>query len=91
VVAIPAGNGANGGTEMVRLGSTVTLALTRNGAATSKTKIFRILGSSETDPSHGRISHTSPLGAALIGHKKNDVVVVQTPGGAQEYQIIKIE
>jgi transcription elongation factor GreA len=82
VVIIPEGAGADGA---IRLGSTVTLSL--NG----KKKIFRILGSSETDPSHGRISHTSPLGAALVGHIVGDIVAVQTPGGTQEYNILEVK
>jgi len=88
VVAIPSGadtDGSASGVAAVRLGSTIKLDL--NGAI----KIFRILGSSETDPSRGRISHTSPLGAALLGHSKDDIVIVQTPAGKQEYRIIKIE
>lgn len=40
-------------------------------------KTFTILGSSETDPLRGIISHHSPLGAALMGHKIGDTVTVQ--------------
>ncbi len=68
----------------VRLGSTVKLSIE------SKIKTFRIVGSSETDPSRGRISHTSPLGAALIGHIVGDTVTAQTPAGAQKYIIVDI-
>ena len=82
VVEIPTGTDPAG---KVRLGSTVKLKIR------GKEKTFLILGSSETDPGHGRISHTSPLGAALLGHKKNDIVAVQTPAGLQEYQIVNVE
>lgn len=82
VIAIPSGAGAAG---LVRLGSTVKLST--NGGM----KIFRILGSSETDPSRGRISHTSPLGAALVGHVVGDTVIVQTPGGKQEYIVREVK
>jgi transcription elongation GreA/GreB family factor len=81
VVEIPAAGDAGG---RVQLGSTVKLSI--NGA----TKSFRILGSSETDPGRGRISHTSPLGAALIGHRAGDSVTVQAPGGKQEYKIVDV-
>ncbi len=81
IVTIPSGTGAAG---TVQLGSTVKLSI--NGVV----KTFRILGSSETDPGHGRISHTSPLGAALLGHIVGDVVVVQAPGGTQEYTIVEV-
>jgi transcription elongation factor GreA len=88
VVAIPAERNASG---KVQLGSTVTIARSKNGRVSAVPKIFRILGSSETDPGHGRISHTSPLGAALLGHVKNDIVSVQTPAGTQEYLIIDVK
>ena len=81
IVTIPSGTGAEG---TVQLGSTVKLSI--NGIV----KTFRILGSLEADPGHGRISHISPLGAALLGHTAGDVVAVQTLGGTQEYKIIEV-
>jgi transcription elongation factor GreA len=92
VVAIPAGADATG---KVQLGSTVMVEIKKIGgglpADTAVRKIFRILGSSETDPTHGRISHTSPLGAALLGHVVHDMITVQTPGGMQEYTIVEVK
>jgi transcription elongation factor GreA len=89
VVVIASGTDAAG---VVQLGSTVIVEIKKNGAPSSATarKTFRILGPSETDPARGRISHTSPLGAALIGHSAGDVVAVQTPGGTQEYKIVEV-
>lgn len=52
---------------------------------------YRIIGSSESDPMKGIISNVSPVGKTLIGHKKGDVVVVKTPGGAITYKIVSIE
>lgn len=52
---------------------------------------YRITGSSESDPRNGLISNMSPVGKALIGHKKGDVVNVQTPGGVTSYKIVSIE
>ena len=52
---------------------------------------YRISGSSESDPRNGIISNVSPVGKALIGHKKGDSVTVQTPGGATTYKIIAIQ
>lgn len=86
VVVIPSGADAFG---KVQLGSTVMVEMKKG--VTSTRKIFRILGASETDPTHGRISHTSPLGAALLGHVVGDVVMVQTPGGTQEYTIVEVK
>jgi len=56
-----------------------------------KIKTFRSLGSPETDPGHGRISHTSPLGVALLGHVAGDVVIVQAPAGDKKYKIIEVK
>ncbi len=40
-----------------------------------------IVGSEEADVARGLVSHLSPLGAALLGHKKGDEVTVRTPKG----------
>ena len=66
VVLIPSSTSAAG---TIQLGSTVIVEIKKDGASSGAAarKTFRILGSSETDPGHGRISHTSPLGAALLG------------------------
>lgn len=52
---------------------------------------YRITGSSESDPRNGIISNVSPVGKALIGHKKGETVTVKTPGGETVYKIIDIE
>jgi transcription elongation factor GreB len=82
VVAIPSGPGAAG---TVQLGSTVKLESSKGVV-----KTFRILGSSETNPGNRRISHVSPLGAALIGLSKGDEVVIATPNGKKKYRILEI-
>ena len=51
---------------------------------------YKILGSSESDPKNGIISNVSPVGKALIGHKKGESVSVQTPGGVITYKIVDI-
>ena len=58
-------------TETVQLGSSVTVAI--NG----RQQTFVILGSSETDPNAGVISHRSPVGAALMGRRAGDQVQFQ--------------
>jgi transcription elongation factor GreA len=52
--------------------------------------IYRIMGSTESDPLNGFISNESPIGKALIGRKKGDVIDVQTPGGVVKFKILKI-
>lgn len=51
---------------------------------------FYIVGSTESDPLNGKISIDSPIGSALVGNKKGDVVSVQTPGGETKYKILSI-
>lgn len=51
---------------------------------------YAIVGSTEADPSEGKISNESPVGAALIGHKVGDVVEVEVPEGKLEFKILEI-
>jgi transcription elongation factor GreA len=70
----------------VSVGSVVTVRLSDDTERT-----FTIVGAAEADISAGRISNESPVGAALLGAKKNDVVAVDTPKGTKmEFTILKI-
>ena len=52
---------------------------------------YRIVGTTEANAAENRISNESPLGAALMGKKKGDIVNVPTPnGGSIQYKIIDI-
>lgn len=51
---------------------------------------YQLLGPYESDPQAGKISVTSPLGQALIGKAVGDEVIVKTPGGIQEFEILEI-
>ncbi len=66
---------SKGGVQLVKLGCTVTV-LNLN---TSKESKFTIVGSLEADPINGKISNASPLGKAVLGMKKGDVVTVKAP------------
>jgi transcription elongation factor GreA len=66
-----------GASDMVRLGSLVTII--EDGEDSEET--YSIVGAAEANPREGKISHESPIGAALLGHKKGDKVKVKTPGG----------
>ncbi len=69
----------------VQLGHKVTVMI--NG----QQKTFVVLGSTETNPAKGIISHKSPLGAALLGRQVGDKVVYELANGKKmESQIIKI-
>ncbi len=76
-----------GGTDVVRLGSEVTIV--EDGGDDDETYI--IVGQAEANPREGKISHESPIGAALLGHKKGDKVRVKTPGGEVTFKIKRIQ
>ena len=74
-----------GGSEISGVGSTVEVA--KNGT----TVRFSIVGSNETRPEQGFISNESPLGQALLGKKVGDSVIINTPSGKAQYEVIKLE
>ncbi len=51
---------------------------------------YTIVGSEEADMRERKLSHVSPLGAALMGKKKGDVFTFETPNGKQTYTIQKV-
>ncbi|MBI5521435.1 MAG: transcription elongation factor GreA [Desulfarculus sp.] len=51
---------------------------------------FQVVGQAEGDAGCGRISLSSPIGQALIGHEEGDEVRVKTPGGIRVLEIIEI-
>ena len=74
-------------TDSVQVGSTVNVKDEDSG----KTQKFTIVGSPEAKPPE-RLSYESPVGKALIGHKRNDVVEVALPNGRTlKYKITKID
>ena len=56
-----------------------------------KKKTYLILGSSETNPRKGIISHNSPLGAELIGKRVGEKIKVKLKDKEVEYKIIQIK
>lgn len=72
------------GGDVVQVGSVVTV---KKG---EKEITYTIVGSYEAKPEKGRISDESPLGKAFLSHKVGDTVSVTTPGGAAQYEIVKI-
>jgi transcription elongation factor GreA len=52
---------------------------------------YFLVGPKEADPKNGRISHLSPIGSALMGHRVGEAVPVETPGGKINFKILKIE
>lgn len=73
----------SGGTEggVVAVGSEVEVA------AGDERHVYRIVGSSESDPSSGRISYESPIGRALMGRRIGERITVTTPAGPRELEV----
>ena len=69
----------------VALGTNVTLK--SNG----KEHIFHIVGEWEADPKERKISHTSPLGKALLGKEKGERVEIEAPAGKVVYEILEVK
>ncbi len=51
---------------------------------------YHIVGSTEADPMNNKISDESPVGKALLGHKVDDIVMVEAPAGEIKLKIVKI-
>jgi transcription elongation factor GreA len=71
-------------TSSVGFGSLVTIKNKTRGLT------FTLVGPYESNPKSGSLSVASPVGRAVLGHKKGDKVTVFTPNGKTEYEIIKI-
>ena len=77
--------------DVVSLGSTVVVAFLFNGEEDDEEE-YQIVGTTEADAAKGRISNESPLGEALIGGKKGDIVEMLAPGGKTiQYRIKDIK
>jgi len=73
--------------DMVRVGVRVNV----KDDASGKSLEYFIVGSTEADPSNNKLSNESPVGKALLGHKKGDVVDVTLPNGkSRRLKITKI-
>ncbi len=74
-------------TGKVDLGSKVTLKDLETGEELD----YLVVGSVEADPTNHRISNESPVGQAIMGKKKGEVVKVEAPHGCIEYKIVRID
>ncbi len=59
--------------------------------ATDAEMVFQIVGEDEADIKANKISYSSPIGRSLIGKHVDDTVVVTTPGGLVEYEILDVK
>ena len=73
-------------TDTVSLGCTVTVY----DVEFDEEIEYNIVGSTEADPSNGKISDESPVGTALLGKKVGDIVEVPAPAGSIEMKVVAI-
>jgi transcription elongation factor GreA len=74
--------------DVVSVGSTVRL----RDVDAKQTVEYHIVGSAEANPSESKLSNESPVGKAIMGHKKGETVEVTTPRGARlKYKILEIK
>ncbi len=59
--------------------------------SSNKTVEYHIVGSAEANPAEMKLSNESPVGKAIIGRKKGDVVEVAAPRGALKFKILEIK
>ncbi|MDD2212651.1 MAG: transcription elongation factor GreA [Clostridia bacterium] len=72
--------------DIVHIGAKVTLQDLECGDEF----VYTLVGSAEADPMNKKISNESPVGKAIIGKKKGDIVEVKVPVGKVKYKIIAV-
>jgi transcription elongation factor GreB len=71
--------------QQVFFGATVTVA-----GQDGRERTVSIVGTDEVDPARGRVSWVSPIAKAVLKARIGDVVVLRTPAGAEEIEILEI-
>jgi transcription elongation factor GreA len=74
-------------TEAVSIGSKVRL----KDMDANKTVEYHIVGAAEANPAEKKLSNESPVGKAIMGKKKGEVVEVTAPRGSLKYKIMDIK
>ncbi|MFO7812234.1 MAG: transcription elongation factor GreA [Pelovirga sp.] len=72
--------------DKIVFGATVTVF----DIDTEKEATYQIVGEDEADIKAGKISITSPVGRALIGHRVDEEVRIVVPSGVRVYEIVRI-
>ena len=72
--------------SLVHIGSVVTVY----DADIEEETVYTIMGTTEADAMRGIVSNESPVGAALLHHKKGETVSVKAPDGEYKLKILKI-
>ena len=76
------------GQDSVQVGTTVTV---QNVTENDEPETYTIVGSTEADPVQHKISNESPIGSAILGKVKGDVIKIKVPAGVFEFKILKIK
>jgi transcription elongation factor GreA len=71
---------------VIAIGTTVTI----QGLSDKEEMSYKLVNPNEASPLKGKLSISSPIGKALLGRKKGDVIEVVAPAGALNYRIIRI-
>ncbi|WP_288755187.1 transcription elongation factor GreA [uncultured Pseudomonas sp.] len=74
-------------TGKVIFGTTVDLENTETGDQVT----YQIVGEDEADVKKGKLSSSAPIARAIIGKEEGDTVVVKTPNGTVEYEIVEVK
>jgi transcription elongation factor GreA len=75
-------------TETVQVGNLVHVKDQRTGDS----RKFMLVGSAEANPAEDKISHESPIGRALLGHRRGDIVEIEVPRGPKrKLKITKLD
>ncbi|MFN2469196.1 MAG: transcription elongation factor GreA [Gaiellaceae bacterium] len=73
--------------DVVSVGSKVKL----RDIDAKKTVEYHIVGSAEANPTENKLSNESPVGKAIMGHKKGETVEVAAPRGSLKFKILEIK
>ena len=74
-------------TERVSIGTIVKV----KDLDENETYEYAIVGANESDPANDKISNESPVGAGLLGAKRNQTITIQIPAGVIRYKILSIK
>lgn len=73
--------------DFASIGSRVTILDEEIG----EPETYQIVGAIESDPDNGCVSNESPIGKALMGKKKGDIVEIQSPAGAYTVKVLDVQ
>jgi transcription elongation factor GreB len=95
-VVDPANQRTRENSDRILFSATVTVVVvsdeeSEGGAKEGSKKTYQIVGIDETEPAVGKVSWISPIARALMNGKVGDVVMLKSPAGERELEIVRIE